>query len=169
MRFAGIDFDSTAVHAVTILEATGELEHRHRADLDVVGLEDAFDRARRIRDRMPARSAWADAGVLAIGIEDPYTRQLSSLVALIRVQGALIACLPTNLVLLELRPQRWKLVALGKGYGNADKATVKAWALEQGCPAGLEQDFYDAFGIARATAHLWEHRRRPVGTNRGGP
>lgn len=156
--FVGIDYDSSEIHVATIDETTLELVDTHRARLDC-GPGTSYDRARRVRDLLPPRARWKDAGVLAIGIEDPYTRQLNSLTALIRVQGALLATLPRDLPVIPLRPQHWKIATLGKGHGNADKPAVIAWALEQGCPAGLSEDFYDAFAIARATA-LDYHRTR---------
>ncbi len=156
--FAGIDYDSNEIHTVTIDETTLQLVDTHRANLDC-GPGDSYARARRVRDLLPPRARWADNGVLAIGIEDPYSRQLNSLTALMRVQGALLACLPRDIDVIPLRPQHWKIATLGKGHGNDLKPAVIAWAIAQGCPAGLPEDFYDAYAIARATQIAWTTKR----------
>jgi hypothetical protein len=147
---AGIDYDSNGVYVVLIDEDSGTPLFEHGYDL-ACGPGDAFDRARRVRHLLPAGKAWDDAGVIAAGIEDPYTRQLNSLVAQVRVQGAILSCLPRGLLVEPMRAQRWKLLALGAGNGNAGKPAVANWARANGMADGLRQDFYDAFAIARAT------------------
>jgi Holliday junction resolvasome RuvABC endonuclease subunit len=149
---AGIDYDSSAIHAVLIDETTHAFLHHRAYDL-ASGPGDAFDRARRVRDLLPARGNWHDIGVLAVGIELPFTRQLNSLVALTRVQGAILACLPRDLMVVDVRPQTWKADTLGQS--NATKEQVRDWAIARGCPPGLALDFYDAYAIAVSTATRW--------------
>ncbi len=160
--FAGIDYDSNAIHAVTIDEDTLQLVDHRRYDL-AAGPGDAFDRARRARDLLPPRQRWSDTGVLAVGIEEPWTKQLNSLVALIRVQGAILSCLPRDLLVIPFPPNRrapegWKALTVGKT--NASKDEIRVWAINTGCPEGLEEDTYDAYAIAHATAARWKTATR---------
>lgn len=158
--FAGIDYDSEAVYTVLIDEDTGRVAETHKAVLTFRS-DDSFDRARRVRDTLPDRGRWADRGVLAIGIEATFSQAFKATIALGRVQGAILACLPRDLLVIPIAANRrspagWK--ALTVGATNATKDDVRAWALANGAPAGLEQDFYDAFSIARATALIWRTR-----------
>lgn len=50
-------------------------------------------------------------------------------------------------------PGRWKKLALGDGFGGADKSTVMTWARQQGY-RGSSQDEADALGIAAAALKL---------------
>lgn len=150
---AGVDYDSNGVFVVLVDEDTGAWQGQMQGDL-ACGPGDALARCRRLRDLVPARGDWADAGVVAIGIESTFSRDFRAAVALCRVQGALIACLPRDLPLYLLtangrRTPGWKLQTVGTT--NASKLEVRSWALEHGAPDGLPQDFYDAFAIARAT------------------
>lgn len=159
--FAGIDYDSEAVFTVLVDEETGRFARQHKADL-ACGPGDSFDRARRVRDLLPARGLWEDAGVLAIGVEATYSQAFKATIALGRVQGAILACLPRDILILPIAANRkapagWK--ALTVGATNASKDDVAAWARANGAPDRLEQDFYDAFCIARATALIWQTRR----------
>lgn len=161
---AGIDYDSEAIYAVLVDEDSG-LWLGAKRYLLTVGPGDSFERARRIRDLLPARGAWADAGVVAIGLEDLRSRQRSQVAAASRVEGALLATLPRDLELVRMpvntrrdnaRPG-WKALTVGKT--NASKDEIRAWAIAAGAPAGLEQDFYDAFAIARAARETLSTRR----------
>lgn len=158
-HFAGIDYDSGAIHIATVDEDTVVMAESAKIDLTFRD-DDSFDRARRVRDLMPPRTSWRDAGVLAIGIELPFSRQRNSIVALSRVQGAILACLPRDILVLPLSPNSrdhgWKHLTVGKT--NATKPEIKTWAIANGAPTRLEQDFYDAYCIARATALLWQRR-----------
>lgn len=153
--FVGVDYDSNGIYIAAIDEDTLELVSHVRVDL--VSRGDSFDRCRLVRDRMPARSAWRDAGTLAVALELPFSRQRNSIVALSRVQGAILACLPADLLVLDLPPQEWKRVTVGKAKASKDE--VRAWARDQGAPHGLVQDFYDAYALARAAAQMWTRRR----------
>jgi Holliday junction resolvasome RuvABC endonuclease subunit len=155
---AGFDFDSNGIFGVLIDEDTGAWLGKMQADL-ACGPGDAADRARRVRDLMPARESWVDAGVTAIGLESTFSRDFRAATALCRIQGAIIACLPRSLPLHLLtangrRTPGWKILTVGKT--NASKDEVRQWALDlnHGAPPGLPQDLYDAFAIARATRRL---------------
>jgi Holliday junction resolvasome RuvABC endonuclease subunit len=151
MTYAGIDYDGDGVYIVLVDADTGRFLTTWKADL-ACGPGDAFARARRVRHLLPRATAWDN--VAGVAIELPYSRFPASLVSLMRVQGAIVARLPRDLAVEEIRVQTWKKLTVGKS--NADKAAVKAWALAQGAPDRLEVDFYDAFAIARACRHLAE-------------
>lgn len=156
---AAIDYDSEAIYAVLIDEDTGDWLGASRYLL-TVGPGDSFERARRIRSLMPAAGAWRDSGVVAIGLELIRSRERNQVAAAARVEGALLACLPRDLPIVRLsvngrEKPGWKLLTVGKT--NASKAEIRAWAIAAGAPAGLEQDFYDAFAIARATRETLTH------------
>lgn len=153
MRIAGIDYSSHFIDAVFIDEDSGKAEWRRW------GLHgnDAFDRARSIRDSMPARGWWQDEGVVAAGIEHPGGKYGTG--PLLRIQGAILACLPPTLLVEPWAPAKWrKAVGLP---GNASKQRVAEWATWEG---GLgqkavfwAQDACDAYTIAQATRQALEH------------
>lgn len=161
--FAGIDYDSNGVYVVLVDEDDGAFYRWAHFRLEVVRGEDSFDRARRLRDLMPARAAWRDTGVLAVGVESTFSRAFKATAALARIQGAILACLPAELVVLPMpagaRSENYGWKALTVGRTNASKDEVKQWALANGLPAGFRQDLVDAFAIARATRELWTTRR----------
>lgn len=147
---AGIDYDSDAVYLAVIDEDDGRLLGIHAYQLDA-GPGDSFDRVRRLSTLFPARGAWDE--IVALGLEDLRSRQRSQIAAASRVEGALLALLPRELEIVRLSVNRrlvgWKALTVGKT--NASKDEIRAWAIEQGASAGLLQDYYDAFAIARAT------------------
>lgn len=146
---AGIDLSTRAIDLALINETTGQLAELHRFELPKNG--DAFDRARWVRDTMPSRSWWTDQGVIAIGIEDPRGHNPGPL---FRAQGAILACLPTSLLVHPLIPSEWR--ALNGLPGNASKAHVYEHAHRHAIlPAG-SQDAADAFLVATATLELVE-------------
>jgi len=138
---AGIDYDTRAVHVV-LLDADGAPSY-YRFDLCSTG--DAFDRTRAIRDAMPARTSvfWRQAA--AVGLEEPRGNGTG---ALLRVQGAILACLPPSVLVAPLGPSQWR-AAVGLS-GRADKATVQDWSLEHGGLESWPQDAHDAHAIAHA-------------------
>lgn len=149
---AGIDLSTRAVDCVTIHETTGRLDAWHHWPIDAQG--DAFDRTRWIRDTMPARGWWKDQGVAAIGIEDPRGNSAG---IIYRAQGAILACLPTSILVHPLIPSEWrKLVGLP---GNASKQDVRDFA--PGTIDGAPQDAYDAWAIAEATRTLLRRQDTP--------
>ena len=156
---AGIDFDSTGVYVVLVDEESGAYLERLAADL-AGGTADAFDRARRVRDLLPFRGWWRDT-CIAVGIEEPFSNSYRSAAGLARVQGAVLACLPPDLLACPIAPNRkapdgWK--ALTVGTTTASKEEVREWAESHGLPVGLEQDFADAFCIARAMRSIYAAR-----------
>lgn len=150
---AGIDYSSNAIH-VAMLDTDSDRAHWHvrRID-DATG--DSFERARRVRDVMPARGSWLDSGVVLVGIESTYSQSFKATAALARVQGAILACLPPGIPVLPVTAQEWKRVTIGKS--NASKEEVAAWASERWgalAPVGVPQDVWDAYCIAYAVRDL---------------
>lgn len=120
--FAGIDFDTWAVHVVLVPEEGLAEYHRYALPRD----GDAFDRTRHVRDALPSRQWWLDEGIVAAGIEEPMgqsTRPLN------RVQGAILSCLPTELLVHPMRPGEWR--AACELPGNAKKEAVAEWVEAQ--------------------------------------
>lgn len=156
MTFAGIDYSSTAIDVVR-LELDSDAARWDRILLDSTGKLETIDRARRIRDLLPSRRAWADDGVVCIGIELSMTRMFSSAVSLSRVQGAILACLPppgADPPVLYLPAYEWKK-AFGLS-GNANKRGVRAAVLERwpNLPTNCGQDALDAYAIAWAAREI---------------
>jgi hypothetical protein len=112
---------------------------------------------------MPSLGWWADEGVVACGIEDP--RGMSAGV-IYRVQGAVIACLPTWLLVHPLVPSEWRKLAGLQGNASKPEVAVSSVArlyehhdLDGGTPVDFEyhdwpQDAHDAHLIAVATLSL---------------
>jgi N6-adenosine-specific RNA methylase IME4 len=102
---AGLDISTRAIHIVSLPEDT------NHAQLHVVRVDttrgDPIERIRRLRDRMPARSAWADSGCTLIAIEKPFHRG-PGIALMMAVYGALLQLLPADLPLLELRSDDWR-------------------------------------------------------------
>jgi hypothetical protein len=159
MSIAGIDLSTHAIDVVVLDEDTDAATwHRYQ----LVG-DNAFDRARAVRAAMPGASFWDD--VLAIGIEQP--RGHHGTVHIARVQGAILACIPTSKLVHPMNPASWrKTVGLP---GNASKDAVAAWVRERRqaaydhLPVGIiappwPQDACDAYCIALATRTLLEHK-----------
>lgn len=153
MRVMGIDLSTRAVDVVTV--PTNETQPEwwrfplHGAD--------AFDRTRSVREAMPPRSSIIYDDVLAIGIEHPAghhgTRDL------LRVQGAILACLPPHVLVHPLPPSSWRKLSGLKG--NATKQQVAAHSYTLRCPPEWPQDAHDAHLIARATIALLDKQAQP--------
>ncbi len=155
MRIAGIDYSTKAVDLVTIPHnGDGGAPEWHTFPLQG---DDAFDRARDVALEMPGRASsfWDD--ILAIGIEHPGGHYGTG--AMLRIQGAILSCLPAWVLVEPLPPAKWrKLVGLA---GNASKDDVLRHSLNQGFvwPDGYiagdwPQDAHDAHLIAQATRTL---------------
>lgn len=161
--FAGIDFDTHAVHVV-VLPEEGTVVYR-RFELEG---HDSFERTRAIRDAMPSRSWWKDQGIVAVGLEVPWGPNKGRLHP---VFGGVLACLPRELLVQPLEPARWRH-AVGLP-GNASKGHVKALALsmlisKHGTPTFMgraqypawindwTQDACDAYCLALAVSKLTE-------------
>jgi Holliday junction resolvasome RuvABC endonuclease subunit len=149
---AGIDLNSNTVDVCLLDEDTMDARWiRYRIDDGGKGL-DAFERACRLRDAMPARTAWTDAGVIAIGIEHGASRSFKSVTAQSRVEGALAACLPPSVPKYLFMPASWKKLALGHGRASKeDGATWSRHTIHWQDDRGFHpQDAIDAACIARA-------------------
>jgi hypothetical protein len=154
---AGIDYSTRAVDIVLLDEDT-DAATWHRFELKALGKrDDAFERTRSVRDAMPSRSSgfWDD--VMSAGIEQP--RGNYGVYDGMRVQGAILACLPARLQVQPHNPAEWrKTVGLP---GNASKFEVLKRAYEHLSPTTDElidwpQDACDAYCIALATRTLLE-------------
>jgi hypothetical protein len=147
---AGIDYSTHAVDVVLLDENTGHATW-HRTELEG---NDAFDRARSLRwAHLNPYTDWDD--VLAVGIEDPRGHNAG---ALYRVQGSVLARLPSYLLVHPLVPSQWrKLCGMP---GNAPKEEVLRFVTFD-CGGGIDaiawpQDACDAYCIALATQKLVE-------------
>lgn len=166
MKVAGIDLSSHAIDIVKIDRYSYQGFRWTHVDLGKKG--DAFDRARLVRARFGEAHGtrfWDD--VIAVGIEEPFGRGQLSTAAGYRVQGAILACLPSGLLVQPWAPATWKYT-IGIG-GNADKQRIMEWAVKKNQqrghvpkPTGIvlnsgpeqwvyPQDVADALGIAEAT------------------
>lgn len=154
MRFAGVDFSTHNVDLVLIDLDNLEPPAWHRYML--IG-ETAFDRARNVRDAMPARTAYDDEGVVLVAIEAPFSRgRPAAGAALSRVQGAILACLPAGVEVLELRANEWR-DALGlptRGTTAELKAHAARYAWARGARIDWPIDATDAYCIAAAAIEI---------------
>lgn len=152
--FAGIDYDTHAVHFVFIDE--DDAASIIYQDFWTRGMQ-AFDRLRGIRDVLPSRSWWSD-NVIAACIEEPFARgklMIQNQPKLKAVQGAIVACLPSDLLLNPIAAPTWrKTVGL---KGNCTKDEVREWAIHDGffrLLGDYPQDAADAYCLARAAQIL---------------
>jgi len=151
MMIAGIDLSTHAIDVVTVpLEGVGAPVW-HRFPLEG---PTSFDRARRVRDAMPARTSelWDD--VLAIGIEDP--RGMAAGHAY-RVQGGVLACLPPSVLVQPWIPSQWRKAAGMSGAASKMTVAQHARAVDYRA-SGVKwrlmdwpQDACDAYCVALAT------------------
>lgn len=159
---AGIDFSTVAIDVVLLDEDTNHATH-HRRRLDT-GPGKAFDRIRRIRDAMPARGAWLDSGVVAVGIEEPFNRAtMGGQVPLLMAIGAIVATLPLALPVGLLRADDWRKACGLPIRGQRDQ--LKRAAVDFAArnwidlPAVIDDNVADAFCIAWAMRDLAEKRQ----------
>jgi hypothetical protein len=121
--------------------------------------KDSFERCRSVRSVLPSRGWWHDEGVVAVALERPSGRHVKSVATLMRVQGAILACLPDELAVTEMVPAEWrKKCGLP---GNATKDSVCLWAFKRwrnilimDGDDSLPQDAYDAFCLAWALREM---------------
>jgi len=154
--FAGIDFDTHAIHVVGLMEdETAPRYSRYKLEG-----HDAFERLRGVRDAMPSRGWWNDRGFVAVGIEEPQGIAKSTVAKLKAIQGAVVACLPRDLLVHPMVPARWRTEVGMKG--NATKDDVEFWVRFSsphsisGCFAGCHwpQDAFDAYCLAISVEKL---------------
>jgi hypothetical protein len=150
---AGIDYSTLAVDVVLLDEDTDDATH-HRYRLDD-GPGDALARVRRVRDRMPARSSWADAGVLAVALELPFSRgKMAGNDRLMMCAGAILACVHPAVDVDLLRADDWRS-ACGlpiRAPREVHKRNALAFAADRwpSCPEPLSDNAADAFCLAWA-------------------
>jgi len=156
--YAGIDYDTNAVHVVVIQE-DGDLRYSH---YELVG-HDPFERAREVRDAMPSRGWWRDSGIIGCAIEEQASgnpRMRASVQKLKMIQGAILSCLPRDLLVQPLEATRWRKEL--KIPGNASKEDVEFWCRFSSPHGGrftgqsYPQDFFDAYCMALAAEKLTE-------------
>lgn len=96
----GIDFSSHSIELVRLDE------NQDRADWRSIALtgDNAWQRIRSIRERMPASTWWSEIYLCAI--ERPFARSRNDSVRL--AEGAVLACIPHQLETWEIAPQTWK-------------------------------------------------------------
>jgi len=147
VNVAGIDFSTHSVDLVKLpLAGPADPEHVYVAVRDSSSLE----AARNWRDYWPLASFgdWFDDVAVAY-IERPYGVG-ESIHKLMRMQGAILAQLPTGLVVDELAPWEWR--KLNGLPGNASKHHVALYVDQD----SWTQDRCDAYCIALAGRLLCE-------------
>jgi hypothetical protein len=142
VTWVGIDYDTFAVHLVRLPQSGTPTYFR----LDLEG-DDAFDRTRRVSWEMPGPGFWED--VIAAGIEEPGGKYVVG--KLKAIQGAILSCLPDELLVAPYQAGLWRTLCGLKG--NCTKEEVKAWVYEQ-LPEnpGWPQDAADAYCLAVAVS-----------------
>lgn len=150
---AGIDLSSRALHICVLDDDTNAATiHVVRLDLE---RGDASTRIRRMRDAMPARTAWNDNGVTLIALERPIA--IHSNVPLM-VYGALLQLIPPDMPLLQLRAHDWRRECSLPTRGDRVKLKNAAKAFARKCwtnaPHAIDDNDADAFCIAWAAREL---------------
>ena len=124
MLLAGIDYNTRSVDIVTIPYEGDEAPVWRGYPLQG---SDAFDRARHVAEAVPSRHSAFWDGVLAVAIEHPGGRHGTG--DMLRIQGAVLSCIPARMLVHPLPPARWKkLVGLP---GNASHALYVAHSQNQ--------------------------------------
>lgn len=147
MSYLGIDLSSHALHLAVLEEDSND------AIVHVVRLDtqrgDATRRIRRMRDLMPARTAYRDLGVTLIAIEQPigaFTK------VTLMVYGALLQLLPVDVPITELRADDWrrecKLPLRGATSDLKSNSKRFARQLWTNAPSVLDDDTAEAYLIA---------------------
>lgn len=153
MAITGIDFSSKAIHICTLPEDSN-LASVHVVRLDLT-LGDLLTRARRMRDRMPARSAYPDAGITLIAIEKPFSHHPGSIAAMHLIYGGILQLLPPELPLLELSQGEWRRECGLPTRGDTKAAAIRfardTWT---DAPVALDDNMADAFAIAWAAREI---------------
>jgi len=142
MNVCGIDLSSFAIDIVRVHD-TGTVDW-HRFTLEG---QDAWERTRNVPYVLPAPTDEFWDETTAIGIEQPAGHH--GVIPLVRVQGAILTCLPKKVLVQPYMPARWRVLA---GLpGHALKADVRMRSLMLGAPYEWQpQDAHDAHLVARA-------------------
>lgn len=150
----GCDISTRAVHVVGLDEET------NRAELHVVRLDvqrgSITERVRRMRDLMPARGAWRDAGATLIAVERPFAHQAATLAPMMLAYGGLLQLLPVDVPLLELSAPEWRKECALPQRGDDRKPAAIRFARDiwTDPPAAIDDNAADAFCIAWAAREL---------------
>lgn len=156
----GCDISTKAIHIVGLAEDT------NHAQLHVVRLDaqrgDTTERVRRMRDVMPARSAWRDAGAALIAVERPFSHHAGTLAPMMLAYGGLLQLLPVDVPLLELSAPEWRRECLLPQRGDDRKPAAVRFAREQWTdqPPAIDDNAADAFCIAYAARAIDLRRAR---------
>lgn len=152
MKVAGVDFSSHAVDVVLLDEDGGLLPAHLRFPFE--NRRYAFERLLGCREVLPTPGWWADESVYLIALESPKSKGFGAAVDLARVQGAIIATLPRNIITWQLTPNEWKREI---GFpGVAKKDAYRAKAIELGAMKNWTEHAIDAFCIAYAARAMNE-------------
>jgi Holliday junction resolvasome RuvABC endonuclease subunit len=144
---AGLDFSTKSVDCVLLSEDADEARWFRRR----IEAASALEAARKVRDVLPARGAWRDEGVVAVGIERPFGHP-ATVTALMRVQGAILSCIAPEIPVYEIAPSSWMKRFGGKG--DATKSEIRERATPFFADPPRQQDLYDACGIAAAARQI---------------
>jgi hypothetical protein len=151
---AGLDISTRAIHIVELPEDS------NNATLHVVRIDTQrgawLERVRRLRDQMPARTAWRDAGCTLIAIERPYSHHAATLAPMMAVYGALLQLFPADLPLLELSAPEWRKECSLPQRGDDVKPAAVRFARQcwTGQPHAMDDNAADAFAIAWAAREI---------------
>lgn len=136
----GIDFSTHAIDLVK-LDETANVGTWTRIPMDGGS---AWDRTRKLPLMMPRASWWDDVYLCAI--ESPKSAGFKVATVMHRVQGTVMACVPSAVWMWEVTPAEWKghlgiKASLKPGWG--DFPFVPSFDCDE-----WEQDALDAFGVA---------------------
>lgn len=166
MNIAGIDFSTHFIDVVLVpLDEGPPVWHRYQLEG-----QDAFERTRSVPNVVPWRAAsfWDD--VLAVGIEHPAGRH--GVGPLLRIQGAVLACLPSRMLVEPWPPAKWRKECGLKGNASKEQVSVVSQMRLLDTPPstytseyrrsifGWPQDAHDAHLIALATRQALHRERR---------
>lgn len=150
----GCDISTRAIHIVGLAEDT------NHAELHVVRFDaqrgDITERVRRMRDLMPARTAWRDAGATLIAVERPYAHNAATLAPMMLAYGGLLQLLPVDVPLLELGAPSWRKECGLPQRGDDRKPAAIRFAREVwlDAPTAIDDNAADAFCIAYAAREI---------------
>lgn len=152
MIVAGIDYSTTKINVVVLADEEQAVKPDARRWVFQIppGSGDAFDRARVVKLIFPHLDFWERHEVAGVALEEPRGPGNG---ALLRIQGALLACLPHDLLVQPLLPSQWRKHA-GLA-GNATKEQVREFVEERDWRArNWSQDDCDAYCLALAMRKL---------------
>lgn len=161
MLIAGFDLSSKQIDVCLLDIDTDHAEHHRRT----LGKGKQLDRIRQVRDALPTRGAWADAGCVLAAIEEPFSRQsMSGQVPILMVIGAILSTLPTDIPVALLRADDWRRgcdLPLRGARSDLKRASV-SFARERwrNAPDILDDNAAESFAIAFAGRELWDAQQK---------